>query len=581
MKIKGQHRTRRILDRYKEMKREKDLWNHLYQLMGEYIMTRKQHFTTEGTPGEIQNDNIFDDTAINANHLMASSLIGAMWPNGAKSFQIGMPLGMEEELGEETEEVKRYYQFVTRQMAEYMDNPKSGFNTALEEYMLDQGAFGISGVQMIEQEDPEVPVAYRAVDAKNLCIDEGANGFVNTVYVERCYTIRQLVEEYGFDNISKQWQKKYLEGDCKTKVKVLQAIEPRIEYDPYGFGVQNMPFASIHIDIKTEKIMRESGFIELPVSVTRFWKAMGEKYGRSPGMNALASILEANALGEAYILATEKTLDPALLVMDDGTMGSGKINTSPGGVNVVSVSGRITGSVKPIEPLFLVGSLEWTAARRTELAEIIKNHFFQDRLMDLNNEKTMTLGEANIRNRLRGQTLNTVFARQMSENFTPTLESTFNSLLRRGYLGVIKGSQEEAMLLGKGVIPKYIPDAVVERIRNNQNVYKIIYISPATRIMQAEELEGIEYTTTFAANTAGVRPDILDNLDTDWLIRRIQELSGAPRESVVSMETVRKIRDARQQMEQAAMEAEQARQTSETARNAAQAVSTMGESGAA
>lgn len=294
-------------------------------------------------------------------------------------------------------------------------------------------------------------------------------------------------------------------------------------------------------------------------------------------MNALASILEANALGEAYIMAVEKNLDPPLQVEDDSVVGNGVVDTSPGAVTVVSRSGRIanTGG-KPIEPLFLVGELQTTLQRRAELGEIIKNHFFQDRLMDLNNEQRMTLGEANIRDRLRGMTLNTVYSRQMAELLVPLLERVFNVLLRIGQLGVLSGSLEEARLLSMGIEPLYIPEAVKSRILDDKEVYRIIFISPATRIMQAEELQGLEQTVTFAANTAAVKPDIMDNLDTDWIIRRVQELTGAPRETVVSLETVRKVRDARNQAQAAMQESENQRQQSETARNMAQAASQIG-----
>jgi len=570
------HRARRIIDRHKEMKRDKNYWLYLFQLMGEYIMTRKQHFTTDGQPGELQTEHLFDDTAVGANQLMAAAIIGAIWPNGAKSFRISMPFDMEDEIGEETEEVKDYYQWSTKRMASYMDNPKSGLQTALEEYMLDQGAFGISGILTEEQEDNEIPLTYRALDAKAMCIDEGENGFVNTIYIERHYTIRQMVEKYGFENISSKWQEQYLKGDCKSKVPVLQAIEPRLERDPYGFGVKNMPYASIHIDTKTEKIMKESGFQELPAAVTRFWKAMGEKYGRSPGMNALSSILEANALGEAWTMAVEKTLDPVLLVMDDGSLGGGTIDTSPGATVVVSVSGRMGNTHKPIEPLFVVGDLQWTAARRTELIELIKNHFFQDRLMDLNNEKQMTLGEANIRNELRGQTLNTVYARQFGELLVPTIERTFNSLLRRGFLGVIRGSRQEADLLAKGLTPKIIPDAVAKRLLDGREAYRIEFISPATRIMQAEELAGINTLLNTAVMIGAAKPDAYDRVDTDWIIGRVQELTGAPRESIVAMETVKKVRDARAKQVAEAAEMEKNRQGSETARNMGQAVASIG-----
>ncbi len=575
-------RVKHLLDRLKTMESEKQYWLPIYDLCGCYVMIRKKHFTGGGTQGEIQTDDIYDDTAINANQLMSASIVGAVWPNGAKSVQLAAPYDLEDDLEDEeseTEEVRSYYTWATRRMTQFMDNPKSGLATALDEYMLDQGSFGISGILRQEEDDPEVPITYKAIDAKVMYIDEGSNGYVDTIYIKRKFKLRQLVQEYGYENISAKWRKLYDGGDTKTEVEVLQAIEPRMDNDPYGFGVKNMPIASIHVDIQTEKIMRESGFPDLPISVTRFWKAMGEKYGRSPAMNALPSIIEANALGEAWILATEKTLDPSLLVMDDGTMGNGVVDTSPGGITVVSVSGRIGGNAKPIEPLFLVGDLQWTAARRTELAEIIKNQFFQDRLMDLNNEQRMTLGEANIRDRLRGQSLNTVFTRQIGEQLVPLVEGTFNSLLRRGFLGVIRGSKQEAEQIEMGIKPKYIPDIIAQRMLHNREAYRIVFISPAARIMQTEELEGIERLLLSTGNLAAVRPDALDNINVDFIVRRMQELTGAPPESILALDAVKKVRDIRDKQMQAQTQSAGAREGSETLRNVAQAAAQAGVTG--
>jgi hypothetical protein len=82
----SKRRARNILERYATMKAEKATWLNLYQLCAEYVMTRKQAFTATPTPGEVQTEHVYDDTAPNANSLMAATLIGAMWPNGGKSL---------------------------------------------------------------------------------------------------------------------------------------------------------------------------------------------------------------------------------------------------------------------------------------------------------------------------------------------------------------------------------------------------------------------------------------------------------------------------------------------------------------
>lgn len=569
-------RVQHILNRYEEYKREKRVWFPLYELIGKWVLTRKQHFQTEPIPGEMLNSQVDDDTAINALTIMASTFVGTLWPNGAKTIRISPPFGLEDDLGFETEAVKDYYQFVTRQMVYYMDHPKAGFISALEEYFIDQGAFGTSGIFTEEVEDPDCPLSFRAIDVKSSSIDENKSGFVDTLFTEMCYTLRQMVDEYGYDILHDDWKKLYVQGDVTTKVKVLRVIEPRRVKDPNSFGNKKMDVASIHIDIEKHTILRESGYHEQPMAVGRFTRAIGEKYGRSPAMAALPSILEINAIREAGILAVEKQLDPPLLVRDDGTMGGGRIDTSPGGITVVSDSGRVNGTSRPIEPMFLVGELQSTMGRITELTEIIKNHFFQDRLLDLNNETRMTLGEANIRNRLRGQTLNTIYSRQMAEVLVPIIERTFNILYRRGLLGVIPGSEMEQQMIATGETYREIPEAVAKRIEKRRDVFRIEFISPAMRIMQTEEVEGIEYLTTFAGNIAAVKPEALDSLDIDFIMRRVQELSGAPREAVYSTENIKKTREQRQQMQEAMMQQEQMRNESEVARNMGQAASSVG-----
>lgn len=564
-------KAQRVLDRYRKMVAEKTPWLPLYQLLGEFIMTRKQDFVANVQPGEFLIEDLYDRTGSQANHLFQSSMIGALWPNGAKSIQIEPPSVLKG-TDFEDEEVTAFYRNATRLMVEAIDHPRAGFGTALEEYMADQGAFGISGISVFENDSLDVPVQFAAVDIRRFVVDEGKDGFVDTVYVEKELTLRQMVQEYGADNLSRELQDKWANGDCETKVRVLHAIEPRMERDPYNFGSANMPVASIHIEIQTRQILKESGFHEMPVFVTRFWKLMGEKYGRSPGMEALSDITEINAIRQASIVAVEKFLDPPLAVFDDGTLGGGVIDTSAGAVNVFSVSGRLGGAnERPVQPLVEGGELNSTYTRITELREQISNAFFIDRLLDFNSEQRMQNPEVFMRDRLRGQSLGTVYSRQIAELFLPLIDRVFSVLLGKGLFGVVAGSIEEKMILAKGGMPNYIPDKIQQLLKNGHDVYKVVFISPAARIMQAEALQGITQTLQMATGLAPLVPEVLDNLDLDATLREVRELTGAPSKIMKSLDVVKKVRAARQQQQQAAMEMEAQRAQSETGRNVAQA----------
>lgn len=538
----------KVLEKHKKLKKIKQPWLPKYQTIAEYVFSRKANFTRTPSPGEFLNDKVLDSTAASANHLMASTLIGALYPSGSKTFQIVRP----SRIRKERKEVKEFFERITKTMVEAIDHPRAGFLTALEEYMLDQGSFGISGIYVEETGDPEMPVRFTAVDAKKICVDEGADGFIDTVYIEREYTIRQLDQMFGFDQLSEATMKAYLKGETENKIKILHAVEPRASRNLNGFGNGDFPIASIWIEVENNHIIKESGFHEMPIFITRFWKAMDEVYGRSPAMEGIGDILEINALREASIIATEKLLDPPLLVKHDGSLGSGTIDTSAGAITVQYISGRIGDAGNVVEPLVTVGELNSTFKRIEELREIIFNTFFIDRLLDLNNETRMTYGEAQIRNELRGQSLGTIYARQIAELFTRVIERVFNILLGMGLLGVPEESQEyyDAMLEGAEV--EIIPNEIVQLMQEGKDAYKVVFISPAARIMRAEELAGILRTVEFATQTAGLGvPQILDNFNWDTIARRVADLSGAASDIMLSEEEVEEIRAARQEQQMA------------------------------
>jgi Bacteriophage head to tail connecting protein len=557
-----------LKDRYTQLKAEKAPWLALYQTVGEYVRVREQNFTGANLNGQFVTDKVFDNTGIKANTLLASAMIGALWPNGARTFRITRPDNMVE-----TNEIKDWFDYVTRTMVKYMDDSHSGLRLALQEYMSDQGSFGTAGLAVLENDDPKKPILFRAWNVKGMVIDEGPDGFVDTVYNLRSMTLRQALQEYGYETLSSESRKRIDAGLLQEKVEILHCIEPRIARNPHGFGVLNMPIASIHIEYSTGKILKESGFDEMPILVARFSKATDEIYGRSPAMDAMPDIIELNALWEAVMIASEKQLDPPLAVANNSVTGNGVVDTSAGGMNVIDTNGL--GNVKDIIiPLYTVGEFNSVYKIIEKLEASISQAFMIDRLLDFNNETRMTAYETSVRNQLRGESIGSVFARQEAELFTPLIERTFNLLFRRGYFGVLQGSTQEQMLLAQNRVPRYIPDAIVNTINQDEEVFKIGYISPAKRIMQAEELQGLMTSVQFVTQAAAIDPNSRDALDMDMAVWKVAELSGTPTEIMNSEEDMAVIRQARAKQNEAVAQAENARNQSEIMRNVAQAQAT-------
>lgn len=560
-KTDGQ-KVQEVIVRNTQLDKNKQPWLPHYQLLGEYIHTRKQSFTSDQQKGDFLNRELFDSTAPKANKTMASTLIGMLWPPSSRRFELAPPREIEGD-----RDVKEYYELCTEILSNAMDHEKAGLRAALDEYMLDQGCFGTSGVEGAES-DEEVDVIYKSWGVSELKIAEGKDGRIDTIYLDLKFPVHRIVAEYGLEIVSQKTRELYRAGQYDVDVKLLIAIEPRRIRDFTKKGPLDKPIQAIHVEVDTKHLLREKGYTELPIKVGRFTKLINEEYGRSPGMDALPDILEANAIWESVTIAIEKNLDPPLGVLDDGRLGNSEIDTSAGAINVFNISGRA--GENPVFPLYTVGEVRQTTNLLETLEKSISDHFFIDRLLDFNNETTMTLGEVQVRNKMRHQTLGSVFSRQISEVFSPLIERTFNILLKKGRLGVVEGSVDHVMAVFEGRSIPVIPKKVVELMRSGRNVYDIRYFTPAMRIMQAEESEGIFRSWQFAQALSQTNPGATDYLDEDKSVKRFTEISGAPTSIIRSKQDVSEMRDARDKAMQEAAQAEQAQKMSDAARNIGQ-----------
>ncbi|MDP7430806.1 MAG: portal protein [Flavobacteriales bacterium] len=559
-----------IKKKLKILKKRKEPWLPHYQLLGEFINNRKQNFTEANEPGAFLTRELFDNTAAKAAETASSTILAALFPSAAQSFELIPARGVDD-----TEEHREYMRFITEEAISVMDDSRSGLSVALTEMMLDDVVFGTVGLGIFKtKKNSPLPIRYVSWDVKMMHIDEDENHFVDTVINEKEMTVRQMVLEYGLENLSATNQEKFNNGQETDKVTVIHAIEPRIDGSKTKFGSKNKPISSIHFEAKSEKILRESGFDEMPVLVTRLRKAMGEVQGRSLGMAALPDIIELNVVWETLTVAAEKQADPPLAVLADGDLGTTTIDTSAGAINVFNIAQR-TGIAKPIIELTTVGDLQPLVLMVEKLTEAISNHFMIDRLLDLNNETRMTLGEANIRNELRGQSLGSLFTRKKAEIFNNLIERTINILFEDGRLGVISGSPEEEAYYAQGVEPIVIPDQLVEKSANGEEIFKIKYISPAERSIKAEEVQGNIATLEILNITAQINPESIDNIDLDALIRRTSELTGASKEMVRGLDIVEELREMRAAQAAQQQQLETTREASEISRNFAQAQATM------
>lgn len=556
----AESRVSRYIARSREYEQIKSPLLPVYQALAEAFLTRKANFTHSSTPGDFLAQNeVFDNTGQFAAHIFASVCLSMLWPDAARTFNLVPVAQLKDQPG-----VEAYFRAVTKKQQLAMDRPEAGLLLAFMEYFLDEGIFGTAGVGNFdgpEEDDASMPVVYEAWDVKSMCIAENAQGYVDTIFWKANRTVRQVYEEYGQggrDRISAVVKKQYEDGKYEEKVEILKVIEPKAP-EKGKRGIAGMKTRTVHIDVTNRVLMRESGYEEMPVHVGRLFKQAGEVNGRSCGMIALADSTTLNGVVEGVILATEKNLAPPLVVLDDGRLGNAVIDTSADGITVLNASGRLGGE-KPIFPLFTVGEMQSSEKLMERLEAKLMQAFFLDRLLDLNNKTMMTAYETSVRNRLRGESTGSIFARQIAEVITPTIKGTFNRMMRKGCFGDFPGIDRNAAgsverrkwkaLTGKNDI--VVPDIVLKAVEAGLDIYEIEYISPAQRFMEAEKLQGLFTGADALAALEPVLPGITDNIDSDTYARRVWKYSGATSDALRTLDDLRAFRAEKAKRQNAA-----------------------------
>lgn len=553
-------------EQLEEIRRDKFPFMPLWQLIGKYINQRKMNFTSCVSPGEFYLDEVFDDSTVKAARKLALALVGMLW-QGGESVRLAPPEGLKI-----TGEIKDYFRVANERLQGHLDDPRNGLVGALQEYMHDEVTFGTSGIGCFEGEKTGALLEFLSYGVDECTIDEDDKGNIDTMFTEKEWTVRKLIKKYGKENVSQEVRELYSKGKTNDKIKFYIVIAPREGTDPKKKGNLNMPFERIDYEAKSEKILKRSGYEEQCVYWSRFYKLRNEKYGRSPGSDSMATTLELQFFRELRTDIMEKAADPPVVVLDDGVGGAGVIDTSAGGVIVANTNGRGTSPQNPIYPLFEGQNPPITKEMIEELRENINEHFSIDRLLDFSTNAEMTLGEAQIRENIRSQSMFSLFFNEI-RTLTGLCERAVSILFRNNELGIMPNRPEAIDAIQNGIDLLIIPETLATMIVQGKEFYKLDFMTPAARLLEAEQAKGIMQVLEVAAQD----PVMGGMLDRKFILEKLARSWGAPPAMIFSEKILDQMAKAANEKAQAQEELAMAQQGAVAAKDGSQAVKNLGE----
>lgn len=522
----------KFIKRLNELKSERSNWNNSWQIISEYVNTKKTDFTSTNTQGDFLNSDIYDNTAQMFMKSRASTLKSMVFGNydfkltPTKKFL-------------DNQRITEFFTKATEILKYEMKKPTCALDKALIESEEFDATFGTSIIYC----DFKDNLRYKCLELKECYLDEDYTTNVDSVYRNYCLNLRQAEQQFGLNALHSKTQNQIKKGDVNDKLSILNAIVPIKGYeDLFDIKGNDFTYISFNIDIENKHLLSFEGYNEMPFMVSREGKKTGEKYGRSPSFDAISTIILINKVKKNIITLSDRQAEPPLATYND----INAINLTPASISQLEVS---TNSQQPTYPLYPdVGNPQYTIEYHKTLQDEIKNFYGIDRLLDFNSSQQMTAYEVQQRSIIRNQTLSYLFTSKINDKYTPLILRSFNLLLNNNIFDELVNNFTD----------------IIDILSNN-DVFEVQYYNQVEREKNSQDNLAIMNVWQMAGQIVQIKQDtsVCDTLDADKTIQAFKS-SCYTNEIFVGEPIISDIREERTQQQQALM---QYQATQETLKN--------------
>jgi hypothetical protein len=492
---------------YNKAKEVHQLWQGIYDDAYNLYMPERNLYT-ETSEGEDRTTKIYTSAGITAANSFVNRMQQGLTPPEKKWMILkagpAVPDEMKDEVNEALDKITDIFFNAIR---------SSNFNLAISEFFYD--LFIGTACLLITEGKGNSPVDFKSEPNKNIAIEEGINGSVQTIY--RLFKLKsELVKRmWPLANYTPKTD------DEKKKVEILECTQYNYDADKWEYFV---------IDKTEKEIIYKSVFEISPWVVTRWSKMSNEVFGRGPALQALPETKMLNKQKEFSIQGMALSSVGVFTVADNNVLDYSKFRIYPGALNPVE---RNAGPNGPsIQRLDTGGNpnLEQYHMQETEMT--IKKLAFDTQLPP---QAGQPKSATEIMERVRELQIDIggAFGRIMYEMIKPIVIRTLHILWK------------------KGLIP---PDLNVKNI--DDFFIKVDMLSP---IAKQQSLEDIQNITNAMQLSAMINPQgMAITYDIEAIDAELGDKLGVPAKFIRDKED----REVLKQQMQQSMEAERNKQMS-------------------
>lgn len=492
--------------------------------LSDFISPRSSRFlTSDANRNNRRNTNIVDPSASLAEDVLSSGMMSGITSPARPWFRLATPDPEMMDYGP----VKMWLETVQSRMNDMFN--KSNLYQSLPIIYAQLGTYGVAAMSVME--DDEDIIRTYPFPIGSYFLANSARLSVDTVFRKFRMTTRQLVSEYGLDNVSDTVKGQWESNTTEQWHDVVHAIYPNVNRDTGKLDSKNKRYKSVYFECAgDEKVLRESGFDEFPIMAPR-WIVNGEDvYGtKCPGMTALGQVKALQLEQRRKSQLIDKLTNPPMV--GPTTLKNQRVSLLPGDITYVD---QMTGQ-EGFRPLYQVNpNTAELLADIQDTRQVIDRCYYVDLFRMLQNTNTRSMPvEAVIEMREEKLLmLGPVLERLNDEFLDPLIDRCFSIMVRRGMLPP--------------------PPEVMQGMP-----LRIEYISVMAQAQKSIGVSSLERFVRFVGGMAQANPAALDKLNIDQTIDSYADSIGVSPTVVVSDEEVQKIRQQRaehqQQMQQMQM----------------------------
>jgi hypothetical protein len=533
-----------VLRLWKQITKERDTWIPVWRDIVNFVIPWRGRFltnpSTSGRPNEVREfgSDIVDSIASQSLRTLASGMMSSLTNPARPWFRLTTADPILSEIGS-----VRGYLFQVERLVQWVF-ARSNVHNELHTCYRDLGAIGTAPLHIDEDDDDVIRAYVLPVGQYGLACN--ARQRVDTVGRELSFTVRQLVQRFGLEKLTRRTRKLYDRGELNQWVSVLHLIAPNEDFQQGAFGVRGMRWTSKWIEMKADVgedslFLQVKGYRQFPDAVGR-WELTGTEdvYGHSPTREILPDVKQLQHLEATKVGLVDKALSPPSQGppgVDYPSMLAGAFNELPSNVGASKIEAIYQPDYRAIqEGRLSVQELEYRirVGLHEDLWRLLIDRDTQGR------PPGMTATEVATRNEEKLTLLGPVVDRIHNELLSPLIRRTISILAEKELLPPPPRELLQALAAGEDV--------------------RIEYQSVLAQAQRLLGLGSMERFASIALTLAQAKPDVFDKVDADEFLDVTADMLGIPPSVVVPDDQVAEARisRARQQQRQMAMEEAQA-----------------------